>query len=275
MNDTEFHETEEGESEHGIPFITREESYTELKIRLENCEKRYEDLKRKNNELHNKNVDLTTELEQKKEESHKLQEQLESKSVDINRLSNERDLQMRKFEECRKIAERLREVTMNLKDDMKRHEVDNQRLRDRITDLEKEIDVYREDNRNLERVLKSQKEKQEYELKEHIRKVQELQNALEEKSGALEKCQQEYTKLEEENQRRLQSTRVTEENMRTFKEFETEFRNLYEKMSHVLDILGPEESEHEEKDSGSPESDESDKGLLKESDNNEGGFMIF
>lgn len=252
MNDTGFYEAEREKSEESIPSIvpeseerissTREESLSELKVRLENCERRYNDLKMKNEELHYKTVDLTTELEREREENRNLRGQLDSANAEISRLGNERDSWKQKFEECRGIAEGLRTHITELKREKTVCEDEKQQLMDRIKRLEEGKETYRKNNENLENTLESQMQKSRYRIQELEEKNKELELSLDEKNKSLTECKQRLDVWEEEKRQLEREIENLQEKIRNCKAHLEEFKRLCERVSLQPEIgtTGPE-----------------------------------
>lgn len=250
MNDTGFYETEKGESEQRIPSatsepewgtpLTREESPAEMKIRLKNCEKRYEELKFENERLHNRIVDLTTELEQERGDIRRLQGELDSARIETTRLQSERDSWQQKFEECREIAENLREQVTELRDKIRTLEEEMQKLQNEIKTLEECKDVFKRDNENLEKFLKSQMEKYECMVQEYRGRAGELERILEERGRSLIECQQELSICEREKRELKQKIQSYEETIEIIRKVLRNLQGFSDDIPRILEILGPE-----------------------------------
>jgi len=284
MNDIGFHETERGESEESIPSVTREESYSELKIRLENCEKRYEDLKMKNERLHNENVDLTTRLDLCGDEIRRLQRELESARVKITQLQNERDLWKQRCEECRGIAEELRKQITKLKKGKAMCEEEKQQLQDKIRRHENEIGALITDNKNLQNALESQMQKGRYRTQELEEKIEELKLSLDEKNRSLIECKQRLDKWEEEKRQMERTIENLQEKIRIYRDFVEELKRLLDRIPRQIEVIGPERpvqpQRYEETSFPQPEilsepkpSESEEKEFSWESDRDEEGFM--
>lgn len=208
MNDIDLLGTETGESEFTLPDRKPEESFSELVVRLENCEKRYSDLKNQNDRLYNRNLDLTSEINQKREEIGTLREELYSANAKIAQLQEREESLMQKLQECREIAEKLRAHIIELKDEIRLHEEEKLGLNNEIKRLQEGIETYRKDSCNLENEVEILIVKHKFEKEDFKREIAILRNRLDEKEADLAACrkiadswEQEKAQLEKENER--------------------------------------------------------------------------
>lgn len=245
MNDTGFYEEEKRESEQRSPLMGSEESFSELRIRLENCEKRYEDARRENSELHCRNVDLNAEVDQKKEEIRNLWEQIQSMRGEMAQLQDERDSSKQRFEECRAIAERLRDENGKLNDDIKRLEKEKQELYEKIGRLEGQIKTLDENNRDQENYLKSQMRKYEYKIQELTEKMESLQREFDDKSRYLREYQERYGTWEEEKLSMERKVQSLEDKIRMCRNLVADFKRLCNEISAIVEVTEPAPVQHE------------------------------
>ncbi|MBU7018397.1 MAG: hypothetical protein HXS44_12880 [Theionarchaea archaeon] len=266
MNDTGFYEKEKGELGQGIPSITREEPH-ELRIRLENCERRYEDLRLKNNDLHNRIVDLTAELEQKRDDIRRLQGEIDTARTDIVRLQGERDTWKQRFEECREIAEGMRNEKTELKDRMRVLEEEKEKAEREKKTVEYQMEKLEKNNSDLENTLKSQLEKNEYQKLKLTQEIESLQGELQEKGRSLSECQTGLGKWEEEKRELERKISALEEKIIRCRNFFMDFKRLNDDASRILETFEerPKESGWSDETPASPEtSSESRPSGLKE-----------
>lgn len=216
MNDIDLRRTETGELESALPdrepeglfSELSEESPTELRVKLENCEKRCEDLRNKNEELHYNILEKTSIIDQKDQETRTLREELYVANARIVQLQEKVESQTHKLQECREIAERLRDQITQLKDQVQSCEEEKRVLNGEKKRLEEGIDIYRKDNHNLESevellIVKHKFEKEE--LKKEIAnfkgKLEKIESILAEYKKIVDTWEEEKAYLETENEK--------------------------------------------------------------------------
>ena len=257
--------TEKRESEQGISPVEYEESVAELKVRLENCEKRCQEFRVQNDRLHNRTVDLTTQLEQKNEEIRSLQGQIDAVHTDVARLQNQVDVETQKFVECKDIAEKLRAKVAELTEEKRVCDNENQMLKEKITKLKEGIEAYRKDNENLQNAFESQMKKYSYRIQELEEKTRTLEQELYEKDRLLTQCQQNLNTWEEEKRQLEKTIEKQQGEIRVLKGYLEDSKRLWDKVSRHLEpgeterLFQPEQKEIIPQPDISSESKESEK----------------
>lgn len=247
MNNTEFNESQEGGFEQGIfpsaseqistISIPEEDSIVELRIKLEKCEERYNEVKVINEKNHQEIVDLNTRIDQLNQEKNHLIEVIDTKNSEIQQLHNEKEKLVRDIEECHTIAEKLREEIRNLKITISEQTNTIQENEVEIKDLNNKIEVLVRDNKNLEELMKSQKEKHEIEKRELDENLHNCREDHDRIKSELDTCQEALTNWRHEKEILEQTIRELSEKISSIRNFLIKIRDLSSEVNILLDRL--------------------------------------